>query len=151
MWKQLWKRWTIEKPAAFGDWMWEVLVVQLAALLDRVTVRDVIAFIPVLILIVAYAHSIPLPPELMLLGDLLAYIDIFSVLFLLGILSRITTVVFIVKQAAARALQFAIILRDGMQRIRHRREGGAKQRKRLTDRARNDDDGLVAIKGLAWA
>jgi hypothetical protein len=153
MWKQLWKRWTIEKPAAFGDWMWEVFVVQLAAFLDRLTVRDVIAFIPVLILILAYAHSIPLPPELMLLGDLLAYIDIFSVLFLLGIMSRITTVLFIVKQAAARALQLAIFLRDGMQRmdLRHRRERGAKHRKRLTDRAKNDDDELIAIQGVAWA
>ena len=153
MWKQLWKRWTIEKPAALGDWMWEIFVVQLAAFLDRITVRDVIAFIPVLILILAYAHSIPIPPELMLLGDMLAYIDIFSALFLLGFLSRITTVMFVVKQAAARALQLAIVLRDGLRRLdlRHRREGGAKRRKRLIDRAKNDDDELVAIKGVAWA
>ena len=153
MWKQIWKTWTIEKPAALGDWMWEVFVVQLAAFLDRITVRDVIAFIPVLILILAYAHSIPIPPELMLLGDMLAYIDIFSALFLLGILSRITTVLFVVKQAAARAFQLAIVLRDGLRRLdlRHRREGGARQRKRLIDRAKNDDDGLVVINGVAWA
>ena len=150
MWKQLWKRWTIEKPAAFGDWMWEVLVVQLAALLDRVTVRDVIAFIPVLD---SHRGLRPQHPASSRIDAARRFAGLhrFSVLFLLGIFSRITTVVFIVKQAAARALQFAIILRDGMQRIRHRREGGAKQRKRLTDRARNDDDGLVAIKGLAWA
>ena len=153
MWKQIWKTWTIEKPAALGDWMWEVFVVQLAAFLDRITVRDVIAFIPVLILILAYAHSIPIPPELMLLGDMLAYIDIFSALFLLGILSRITTVLFVVKQAAARAFQLAIVLRDGLRRLdlRHRREGGARHRKRLIDRAKNDDDGLVVINGVAWA
>ena len=153
MWKQLWKRWTIEKPAAFGDWMWEVFVVQLAAFLDRITLRDVIAFIPVLILILAYAHSIPIPPELMLLGDMLAYIDIYSALLLLGILSRVTTVLFVVKQAAARALQLAIVLRDGLRRLdlRHRREGGARQRKRLIDGAKNDDDELVVIKGVAWA
>ena len=80
MWKQLWKKWTIDKPAVFGDWLWEVLVVQLAAFLDRLTLRRVIAFIPVLILVLAYAHRIPIPPELMLVGDFLAYIDIFSVL-----------------------------------------------------------------------
>ena len=38
----------------------------------------------------------------MLIGDFLAYIDIFSVLFLVGVLSRITTILFVVKQAAAR-------------------------------------------------
>src|SRR5258707_15200402 len=107
MWKAFWQKWTIDKPAAFGDLLWDVLVVQLAALLGRVTVRDIIAFIPVVILVWAYAHHIPLPPELMLLGDLLAYIDIFSVLFLLGVLSRIATIVFILKQARARAAELA--------------------------------------------
>ena len=42
---------TYEVPLAIGDALWEVLVVQLAALLDRLTVRKVIAFIPVVILI----------------------------------------------------------------------------------------------------
>ena len=102
MWKAFWRKWTIDRPAAFGDLLWDVLVVQLAALLDRVTLRDIIAFIPVVILVWAYTHHIPLPPELMLLGDLLAYIDIFSVLFLLGVLSRIATIVFMVRQARAR-------------------------------------------------
>src|SRR4051794_5376682 len=69
MWKQLWKKWTLDKPAALGDLLWEVLVVQLAAFLDRLTLRRVIAFIPVVILVLAYSHSIPIPPELMLVGD----------------------------------------------------------------------------------
>ena len=107
MWKAFWRKWTIDRPAAFGDLLWDVLVVQLAALLDRVTLRDIIAFIPVVILLWAYAHHIPLPPELMLLGDLLAYIDIFSVFFLLGVLSRFATVVFIVRQASARVTALA--------------------------------------------
>jgi hypothetical protein len=68
MWKRLWQKWTIDRPAAFGDWLYQVLVVELAALLDRLTLRRVIAFIPVVILIFAYAHSIPLPPELMLVA-----------------------------------------------------------------------------------
>src|SRR5712672_2178992 len=107
MWKQLWKTWTIDKPAAFGDWLWDVFVVQLAAWLDRLTLRRIIAFIPVLILILAYLHRIPIPPELILLGDLLAYIDIFSMIFLLSILSRVTTLLFVVKQISARALGLA--------------------------------------------
>src|SRR5215471_2360966 len=62
MFKQLWKTWTIDKPAAFGDWLWELFVVQLAALLNRLTLRRIIAIIPLVILIIAYAHRIPLPP-----------------------------------------------------------------------------------------
>ena len=42
----LWRKWTVDKPAAFGDWLWDVFVVELAAALDRVTLRDVVASSP---------------------------------------------------------------------------------------------------------
>ena len=35
MWKALWKRWTVDEPAAFGDLLWDAFVVQFAAFLDR--------------------------------------------------------------------------------------------------------------------
>ena len=153
MWKALWKKWTIDKPAALGDWLWEVFVVQLAALLDRLTLRKIIALIPVVILVLAYDHKIPLPPGLMLVGDLLAYIDIFSALFLLGVLTRAATVLFILRRATARASRLLGSTLEGAQRLdfRHRREGGTKNRKRLTDRAKDDDGEPVAIHGIAWA
>ncbi len=152
MWKQFWKTWTIDKPAAFGDWLWDVLVVQLAAWLDRLTLRRIIAFIPVLILILAYLHHIPIPPELMLLGDLLAYIDIFSAIFLLSILSRFSTAMFVMKQFSARVLRLASSAMTRMRWLdyRHRREGGAKTRKRRPLPTRSDDEHGVAC-GLAWA
>jgi hypothetical protein len=148
MWKELWNKWTIDKPAALGDWLWDVFVVQLAALLDRLTLRKIIALIPVVILILAYAHRIPIPPELMLVGDLLAYIDIFSVLFLLGVLSSAATILFVVKRATRRAARLVTGLPEGMRRLdfRHRRESGAKNRKRLTDRGKDDDDRHVVIR-----
>ena len=153
MWKTLWQKWTSEKPAALGDLLWDVFVVQLAALLDRLTLRKVIALIPIVILILAYDHQIPLPPTLMLVGDLLAYIDIFSMLFLLGVLSRIETISFMMKQATARAARLVSGLLEGVQRLdfRHRREGGAKNRRRLTRRAKDDEDRHVVIHGVAWA
>jgi hypothetical protein len=153
MWKQLWKKWTLDKPAAFGDLLWEVFVVQLAAFLDRLTLRQIIAFIPVLILVLAYAHSIPIPPELMLIGDVLAYIDIYSAIFLLGLLSRAATILFILKQAASRALRLASNLLEGLQRLdfRHRREGGARRRKGAASRTKNEDDDPAVIHGIAWA
>ncbi len=152
VWKQLWKKWTLDKPAAFGDWLWEVFVVQLAALLDRITLRRVIAFIPIPILILAYSHNIPIPPELMLLGDFLAYIDIFAVIFLLSMMSRFSTIVFILKQAAAHATRIAGNLLTATKGLdfRHRREGGAKSRKGIASRAKNENDDPVDIQGVAW-
>jgi hypothetical protein len=152
MWKQLWTKWTLDKPAAFGDLLWEVFVVQFAAFLDRLTLRRIIALIPLVILILAYAHRIPIPPELMLVGDVLAYIDIFSVIVLLSIMDRAAVVWFFVKQAAERASEIASRVLVGVQRFdfRHRREGGARSRKRITGRTRADEDAPV-IRGLAWA
>jgi hypothetical protein len=148
MLKALWRKWTIDRPAAFGDLLWDVLVVQFAALLDRVTVRDIVAFIPVVILVWAYAHHIPLPPELLLVGDVLAYIDIFSVFFLLGVLGRIATVVFMVRQASAHLRELASRLLARMD-LRHRREARTRNRKRLTGSSRDDDGEWRA--GFAWA
>jgi hypothetical protein len=153
MWKELWDKWTVDKPAAVGDWLWDVFVVQLAALLDRLTWRQIIAFIPVVVLILAYAHRIPIPPELMMVGDLLAYIDVFSVLFLLGVLSGGAAILFMVKQATGRAARLVSVLLEGTRRsdFRHRREGGAKNRKGLANRNKDDDDEQVVIRGVAWA
>ncbi|MDE5440597.1 hypothetical protein GWG65_03850 [Bradyrhizobium sp. CSA207] len=146
--KQWWRRWTYEVPLAFGDALWEVLVVQLAALLDRLTVRKVIAFIPIAILVLAYYHRIPIPPELMLVGDLLAYIDIFSALFLLGVLSRVTTILFVVKQAATRIATFTGNVAAHLPRldVRHRRQRGAATRPHRKPDRSEDDRAL----GGAW-
>jgi len=148
MWKQLWKKWTVDKPAAFGDLLWEVFVVQFAAFLDRLTLRRIIALIPVVVLLIAYAHNVPVHPGLMLMGDLLAYIDIFSVLFLVSLLSRATTILFVVKDTAARVARMVKGVQERLGFLQ-RREGGAKSRKRPTDKARDDDGELVP--GLAWA
>jgi hypothetical protein len=94
-----WRKWSIDKPAAFGDWLWDIFVVQFAAWLDRLTLRKIIALIPVVILVLAYMHRIPIPPELMLVGDLLAYIDVFAMIFLLGMIARVEMVVYVLKQA----------------------------------------------------
>ena len=156
MWKQLWRKWTVDKPAAFGDLLWEVLVVQLAAWLnrlDRLTIRHVITVGLALILLLAYINRIPIHPGVMLLGDMLAYIDLFSVLFLLGILSRATTILFIVKQAAGGALRLArsVFARAHWLDLRHRRAGGTAPRKRPASRAKDQEDGAAVVYGVAWA
>jgi hypothetical protein len=125
MWQRLWKKWTIDKPAALGDWLWDVFVVQFAALLNSLTWRHIIVLLPIVVLIIAYDHGIPVPPELALAGDLLAYIDVFSTLFLLGVLGRATTLLYLARQAASRALRLASLLQMMVRRpdVRHGREG----------------------------
>ena len=151
--KQFWRKWTVDRPAALGDWLWAILVVELAALLDRLTWRQVIAFVPVVILLLAYAHNIPLPPEGLLVSDMLAYIDVYSMILLVGFLGRVTTILYVVRQAAKHVIRLGsyayIILR--LPGSRHRRISGPRTRQQWIVRAKNEDDGLISRYGIAWA
>ena len=147
----LWRKWTVDKPAAFGDWLWDVFVVELAAALDRVTLRDVVAFIPVVILIFAYLHRIPIPPELMLVGDLLAYIDVFAMVFLLSMIGRVGVVLYVLR----RTIEFAIGCVSGvltsLRRLdfRHRRATSEGHRKRGSNKAKQSDGDYVPVRAFA--
>jgi hypothetical protein len=149
MWKRLWQEWTIDRPAAFGDWLYQILVVELAAWLDRLTLRQVIAFIPVVILVFAYAHSIPLPPELLLVGDLLAYLDIFSIMLLLSVIGRVSAILTFVRRMSEQAVRFARLAGTRLRRSDIRRQPRA-PRKPSSVRPKNGDDPAPAF-GLAWA
>jgi hypothetical protein len=153
MWRLFWRKWSVDRPAALGDWLWLILVVELAAFLDRVTWRQVIAFVPVLILLLAYAHNIPLPPEALFVSDMLAYIDVYSVILLVGLLGRAATILYVVRQAARQALRLGgyayMIMR--LPGSRHRRMSAPRNRPRWNVRAKNEDDGLLSPQGIAWA
>ena len=147
--KDWWRRWTYEAPLFISDALWEVLVVQFAAWLDRLTLRRIIALIPLVILVLAYAHSIPVPPELMLVGDVLAYIGVFSVIILLGILSRAATLIFFARQAGRHAIAFATGLLARMPRLdfRHRRESSTSDRTRAASRADDESRWIPVFRG----
>jgi hypothetical protein len=146
-----WRKWTVDKPAAFGDWLWDVFVVQLAAALDRVTLREVIAFIPVVILIFAYLHGIPIPPELMLVGDLVAYIDVFVVVFLLSMIGRVGVLLYVLKTTIAFAISCVGGALTGLQRLdfRHRRANSERHGRRGSDKAKQSDGDYPPVTAFA--
>ncbi len=149
----LWRKWTVDKPAAFGDWLWDVFVVQLAAALDRVTLRDVIAFIPVVILIFAYLHRIPIPPELMLVGDLLAYIDVFAMVFLFSMIARVGVILYVLKRTIGLAIGLVSGTLAGLQRLdfRHRRANGGSHGKRGSNQAKHGDGDDLPAGAFAFS
>jgi hypothetical protein len=137
-----WWRWTVERPAAFGDWLWLVLVLQPAHFLNRLTLRKVIAFIPVVILIIAFAHNIPLPSEVLFLGDALAYLDVLTILFLVTAIARTGAVLYSVRQMvgnAARRLAKAIAPIARRADSRHRRANIGALRRLIRDMKKKDD------------
>jgi hypothetical protein len=147
----LWRTWTVDKPAAFGDWLWNIFVVQLAAALDRVTLREVIAFIPVVILIVAYLHRIPIPPELMLVGDLLAYIDVFAIVILLSVIGRVGVLLYVLKRTIEFAISCVSGALTGIRRLdfRHRRANSEGHRRRGSNQANQSDGDCPPVTAFA--
>ena len=56
-----------------------------ADFLDRLTFRNAVALLlPLAILTIAFAHNVPLPPEVLFLGDALAYLDVLTIFLMLA-------------------------------------------------------------------
>src|ERR1700704_7159159 len=70
-----WQKWSYEIPLAFGDALWEVLVVQFADFLSRLTVRRVLELIAIAILVMAFAQTAPIELAFLFAGDTLMYLE----------------------------------------------------------------------------
>src|SRR5258707_1726249 len=73
--KKLWQRWSYEIPLAIGDALWEVLVVQFADFLDRLTIRKVVEFVAIALLVMAFIQTLPLDLAILFAGDTLMYLE----------------------------------------------------------------------------
>src|SRR4030081_3617583 len=73
--KKLWQKCSYEIPLAVGDALWEVLVVQFAAFLGRLTVRTVVEFVAIALLVMAFAQTLPFDLAILFAGDILMYLE----------------------------------------------------------------------------
>ena len=55
-----WRTWSYEIPLAISDALRDVLVVQFAAFLDQLTLRRVLEFVAIAVLVVAFAQTFPI-------------------------------------------------------------------------------------------
>ena len=70
-----WRKWSYEIPLCVSDALWEVLVVQFAAFLDRLTLRKVIEFVVIAMLVMAFAQTLPIDLAVLFAGDTLMYLE----------------------------------------------------------------------------
>jgi hypothetical protein len=73
--KSWWRKWSYEIPLAVGDALWEVLVVRFADFLDRLTIRRVLEFFAIAILVMAFAQTAPIDLAFLFAGDVLMYLE----------------------------------------------------------------------------
>ena len=147
--KNRWRKWSYEIPLTIGDALWEVLVVQFAAFLDRLTLRKVIEFFVIAVLVMAFIQTLPIDLAILFAGDTLMYLEFVVALRLAaGRMHVLEMLRYAVRLArlAMRALNAAIrqpVAR--LNRLRERRRARP-ARSRLTSDSSADGRGY----GVRW-
>lgn len=153
--KKWWRKWSYEIPLVLGDALWEVLVVQFADFLSRLTVRRVLEFIAIAVLVMAFAQTAPIELAFLFAGDTLMYLEFVVIVRLaagrdhfahmLHLAARLT-------RLALRMLRTAIkqhIAR--ISRPRDRRNPARPAKPRNTSEKSNDGRGRVTWGAFATA
>jgi hypothetical protein len=147
--KKLWQKWSYEIPLAIGDALWEVLVVQFAAFLGRLTVRKVVEFVAIALLVMAFAQTLPIDLAILFAGDILMYLEFLvairlaaGVMHVRAMLHQATRLARLLLRALNAAVRLPALT---LRRLRERRTVSHSKPRRISD-ASDDDRGL----GIAW-
>lgn len=145
--KKLWQKWSYEIPLALGDALWEVLVVQFAAFLDRLTLRKIVEFVAIAILVMAFIQTLPFDLAILFAGDILSYLEFVvalrlaaGVMHVRAIWNQITRFARLVLRALNAAARLPALT---LKRLRERHTAAAARPRRISDAS--DDNG-----GIAW-
>jgi hypothetical protein len=154
--KNWWRKWTYEIPLMIGDVLWEVLVVQFAAFLDRLTVRKVIEFVVIAVLVMAFIQTLPVDLAILFAGDTLMYLEfMFAVRLAAGKMHFLEMLRQALRMArfAARILNAAVSIPvSRLNRLRERRRVTRSTKPRRNAASSDDEPGFgVACGGLALA
>lgn len=153
--KNWWRKWSYQIPLLIGDALWEVLVVQFAAFLDRLTIRKVIEFVAIAMLAMAFAQTFPFDLAILFAGDTLMYLE-----FLVAIRLAAGRIHFYqILRLALRLAWLALRLLDvavrqpiaRLNRLRERRHARPAKPRRISDSSDDDRGFGIAWGGLATA
>ena len=147
--KNWWRKWSYEIPLAFGDAVWEVLVVQFADFLSRLTVRRVLEFIAIAILVMAFVQTVPIELAFLFAGDTLTYLELAVIVRLAAGKEHFRHALHLAARVARFAMHVPRAATDraltAINRLRERRTPARPAKPRLSDSS-DDSAGL----GAAW-
>jgi uncharacterized protein (UPF0212 family) len=128
---------------AFGDALWQVLVVQFADFLSRLTIRRVLEFVAIAILVMAFAQTAPIDLAFLFAGDTLMYLEFAMIVRLAAGKEHIQHALRIAAQVARFAMRVArAAIRQPVLRINRLRErrNDARTVKPVRGSDRSDED-----------
>jgi len=151
--KNWWRKWSYEIPLAFGDALWDVLVVQFADFLSGLTVRRVLEFVAIALLVMAFVQTVPIELAFLFAGDTLTYLEFVVILRLAAGREHFLHALHLAARLArfASRLMRAAIDRSitAISRLRERRNPARPTKPRLSDPS-DEGRGFGAAWG-AWA
>jgi hypothetical protein len=136
--KDWWQKLTVDWPCALGDWLWVILVIEPARLIDKITRRRVLHFIGILLLLLFFQQVVAMDLTFLFGVDL-------------GLLMEVSAAVFVL-MAREQIKTAAVIIRRGLvlvkPRLTHAFHRGARRVRRavhvLLPTKSSDEDGPVA-------
>jgi hypothetical protein len=150
------RKWSYEIPLVLGDALWEVLVMQFAAFLSRLTLRRVLEFVVIALLAIAFAQTFPIDLAILFAGDTLMYLEIVVIIRLAAgreLILQMSRIAVQLARIAMRALTAAVSQPvSRINRLRERRTLARPVRPRRASERSDDGEGFgVAWGGLATA
>jgi hypothetical protein len=146
-----WNRWTYEIPLAIGDVLWDVLVVQFAAFLDRLTIRKVIEFVAIALLVMAFVQTLPIDLAILFAGDTLMYLEFLIAIRLAAGRDVIVTALRLVARLARTVARLSrTLVLHSVARIGRSRQQRLRARIRIKPRRAADNSEDERNFGAAW-
>jgi hypothetical protein len=137
-------------PLALGDALWEILVVQFADFLSRLTVRRVVEFFVIAMFAMAFAQTFPIDLAILFAGDTLMYLEFIVMVRLMAGREHFWAMVRLAARLARFALRMARAAIDlplaRINRLRERRTPAHTTERR--NRSDSSDEGRDF--GVAW-
>ena len=145
--KNWWRKWSYDVPLFIGDALHAVLVVQFADFLSRLTIRRVLEFFVIALLVMAFAQTFPIDLAILFAGDTLMYLEIVTIVRLAAGREHFYQMLRLAARLARLAMHGLRIAVDipvsRIVKLRERRNAARPKSRGMPDRS---DDG----PGVAW-
>jgi hypothetical protein len=139
----------------FGDALWEVLVVQFAGFLSRLTIRRVLEFFVIAMLAMAFAQTFPIDLAILFAGDTLMYLEFVVMIRLIAGREHFQAMLRLAARLSRFALRVSRLAIDHavsrVNKSRERRNSVRPAKPRNISDKSDDDRDLGAIWGGAMA
>ena len=98
-----WQKLTIDWPCALGDWLWAMLAVEPARLIDGITRRRVLHIIGLILLVIFFQQIVAMDLAFLFGVDLGLLMEVSAAVFILVARQQIKTTVLIIRRSLVLA------------------------------------------------